>query len=260
MNLEQMINRQVIGTEEVTAVNSREVYNYLEVVTKYPDWIKRAIDKYGFVEGEDFQLLKNEKSNSNNPKIDYIVSLDMAKELCMVSNTVKGKETRKYFIKVEKEANKPMSQVEIALMTLQKTIDNEKKQLELEVKTNKVIEEVQDVKASISYAKTKEVLPEIGYASISTLENLFAGKFPKSHIRGILTDTGTKGLIKVGPTATKWVNGTATWTNYKTYSIQDTEIAIDILIKTGIRVIGVNGKPTQKLKSPLYGQEFKGKK
>ncbi len=152
-----------------------------------------------------------------------------------------------------------MSKVEIALMTLQKTIDTEKKQLELESKTDKVIKEVQEVKASISYAKTKEVLPKKGYASISTLENLFADRFPKSHIRGILSDDKTKALIKKGPTATKWVDGTATWTNYTTYSIEDIEIVIDILIKTGVRVIGVNGKPTQKILSPLYGQEFKNK-
>ena len=93
---------------EINAVNSREIYEYLEVGTRYNDWINRAIEKYDFEENVDYS-----KMSTPNPKgqtiIDYIVTLDMAKELCMVSTTPKGKITRKYFIEVEKEANKPMT-------------------------------------------------------------------------------------------------------------------------------------------------------
>ena len=45
----------------------------------------------------DYLISKN-GNNPGRPTEDYIVTMDMAKELCMVSNTVKGKETRKYFI------------------------------------------------------------------------------------------------------------------------------------------------------------------
>jgi anti-repressor protein len=96
-----------IGAENVNSVNSRDIYEYLEVNTKYADWIKRAIEKYDFVENEDFTILKN--GNGSNAFLDYIVTLDMAKELCMVSNTAKGKETRKYFIKAEKQSQKVLS-------------------------------------------------------------------------------------------------------------------------------------------------------
>lgn len=96
------VGTQNIGCKEVDSVNSRAIYEYLNVQTKYADWIKRAIDKYGFVEWVDFQLLKNENSNSNNPMLDYIVTLDMAKELCMVSNTPNGRVVRQYFIRIER--------------------------------------------------------------------------------------------------------------------------------------------------------------
>ncbi|WP_419767230.1 phage antirepressor KilAC domain-containing protein [Arcobacter sp.] len=111
-----------IGTEELNSVNSRELYEYLGISTDYNTWIKRAIDKYDFVESEDYILLKNGE-NGSNPKIDYIVTMDMAKELCMVSNTPKGKQVRRYFIEVEKEANKPLT-VEQLLLENAKMIDN----------------------------------------------------------------------------------------------------------------------------------------
>lgn len=103
------IEKSTIGQENVSAVNSREIYEYLEVDTKYSMWIQRAIEKYDFEMGVDYvSTLTNPKSG----KRDFIVTMDMAKELCMVSNTEKGKETRKYFIAKEKEAtqtNKPLT-------------------------------------------------------------------------------------------------------------------------------------------------------
>ena len=136
MNLIEIQKTQISG-EEVNAVNSREIYEYLEVKTAYSNWIKRAIEKYDFVEDEDFTVSKN--GIGTNAFINYIVTLDMAKELCMVSNTQKGKETRKYFIQVEKEANKPMSVEDmiIAQATSVKELKNrveaiEAKQIEAE--------------------------------------------------------------------------------------------------------------------------------
>lgn len=107
------IEKTQIGAESVNSVNSREIYLYLEIDTKYNDWINRAIEKYDFEENVDYSKM----SNGTARGIDYIVSMDMAKELCMVSNTQKGKETRKYFIQVEKQSQKVLSTSEqIALI------------------------------------------------------------------------------------------------------------------------------------------------
>jgi len=99
------VERKNINGVEVNSVNSRDIYEYLEVDSRYNDWIQRAIDKYEFEENIDYSKL----SNGTARGIDFIVTLDMAKELCMVSSTSKGKETRKYFIEVEKQSNRPLS-------------------------------------------------------------------------------------------------------------------------------------------------------
>jgi len=100
------IERKVLGAEEVNSVNARDIHEYLRVKTKFADWIKRAIKKYDFIENEDYLVLKNEKQVHNQMRIsyDYIVTIDMAKELSMLENNKKGKETRKYFIAMEKKA------------------------------------------------------------------------------------------------------------------------------------------------------------
>ena len=72
------------GTTEVNSVNSREVYEYLKVESNYSTWFNRAVEKYDFVDGEDYV---STITDSKSGKRDYIVTLDMAKELCMVSNT-----------------------------------------------------------------------------------------------------------------------------------------------------------------------------
>jgi phage anti-repressor protein len=96
------INKSVIGNDEVNSVNAREIHNYLEVKTPFSMWVQRAIKKYDFVENVDFTIHKI--VNGKNAMNEYIVSLDMAKELAMLENNKKGKEIRKYFIAMEKKA------------------------------------------------------------------------------------------------------------------------------------------------------------
>jgi len=108
------VQKTTINGADINSVNSREIYDYLEVATAYSEWIKRAIDKYDFIDGEDYKIIL---TDSKSGKRDYIVSMDMAKELCMVSNTEKGKETRKYFIQCEKQSQRVLSVPEqIALL------------------------------------------------------------------------------------------------------------------------------------------------
>ena len=107
----------MINGAEINSVNAREIHKYLEVKTKFADWIKRAIDKYDFIENQDYAILKN--GNGNNAYIDYIVALDMAKELAMLENNPKGKETRKYFIEFEKQGKSLINQQSQEIQLLQ---------------------------------------------------------------------------------------------------------------------------------------------
>lgn len=90
-----------IGNEVINSVNARDIHSYLEVKTRFNDWINRAIQKYDFKENIDFYSFLSK--TSGRPEKDYIVTIDMAKELAMLENNQKGRATRKYFIKVEKD-------------------------------------------------------------------------------------------------------------------------------------------------------------
>lgn len=94
------------------AVSARELHDFLEVKTAYKDWFPRMCE-YGFTEGEDFNPLKNERVQMEGNRYvsrtvdDAILTIDMAKELCMIQRNEKGKLARQYFIQIEKDWNSP---------------------------------------------------------------------------------------------------------------------------------------------------------
>ena len=82
-------------------VNARELHAFLEVETPFSMWIKRRIEEYGFIEGQDFT--DHKFVNGKATQIDYFLTLDMGKELAMVERNDKGKEARRYFLDCEKK-------------------------------------------------------------------------------------------------------------------------------------------------------------
>ena len=88
-------------------INARELFYKLrgeDTKTKFSDWIKQRIEKYEFIENEEFIKIRNftKIGNLKRPQIDYYLTIDMAKELCMVENNETGRKIRRYFIEVEK--------------------------------------------------------------------------------------------------------------------------------------------------------------
>ena len=81
--------------------NAETLFKFLVVNSKFADWVKNRITQYGFIENQDY-IVKTTYTG-RRPRKEYFVTLDMAKELCMVENNDKGKEARRYFIKCEKE-------------------------------------------------------------------------------------------------------------------------------------------------------------
>ncbi|WP_372473327.1 antA/AntB antirepressor family protein [Capnocytophaga sp. ARDL2] len=88
------------------AVSARELHGFLEVKSKFAEWINRRIEEYGFIEGQDFSSFSeiSEKPNGGRPTTEYAISINMAKELSMVERNEKGKLARLYFIEMEKRA------------------------------------------------------------------------------------------------------------------------------------------------------------
>lgn len=116
-------------------VSGRELHEALEVKTAYKDWFPRMCE-YGFTEGEDFNLLKNEQVRiEGNRQVvreisDHQITIPMAKEICMLQRNEKGKMFRQYFIKVEEAWNSPEQVMARALRLADKTISRLKLQIE----------------------------------------------------------------------------------------------------------------------------------
>jgi phage anti-repressor protein len=104
------IESSVIGGNLINTVNARELHDWLEVGKDFSNWIKGRIDQYGFVEDQDYVLAKTGEQLPSGLKhrIDYHISIDMAKELSMVERNEKGKQARQYFIECERKVKDSM--------------------------------------------------------------------------------------------------------------------------------------------------------
>lgn len=89
--------------------NARDLHAALEVGRDFATWIKDRIEQYGFTDGEDFAIFNVPPirgAGNRGKRTDYHLTLEMAKHLAMVENNERGREVRRYFIAVEKEARK----------------------------------------------------------------------------------------------------------------------------------------------------------
>lgn len=175
-------------------VSARDLYVFLGVKANFTDWIKRRIEKYGFIENVDFtkvSLISQNceiKRGGDRKSINYIITLGMAKELCMIENNEKGKEARRYFIECERILMNGLLEkihgIELNKDWALKRIHDRAKQaeyiedkiIELRKKLDSIYEEIEgvarmkretsfkffdDFKGKSKYDASKEKLPEI---------------------------------------------------------------------------------------------------
>lgn len=126
----------LIKIDDKGLVNARELHEFLENKRQFADWIKQRISQYGFIENEDFTVHKF--VNGKATQIDYVITIDMAKELSMVENNENGKAARKYFIQCEKQIKEvkqlsPMEQLRVQYQVLEQ---HEEKLNKVETKVN----------------------------------------------------------------------------------------------------------------------------
>lgn len=116
------------STKEPT-VSARELHEGLEIKTAFKDWFPRMAD-YGFEIGKDFNPLKNEQVRIEGSRevtrelLDYQISIDMAKQICMIQRTEKGRQYRQYFLDLEKAWNTPEQIFARALKMADRTIES----------------------------------------------------------------------------------------------------------------------------------------
>ena len=125
-------------------VSGRELHEALEVKTAYKDWFPRMCE-YGFSEGKDYCSFLSDRSDgkAGKPRTDHQLTIPMAKELCMLQRTDKGKQMRQYFIAVEEQWNSPD-----AIMARALQLSNAKlKEMQITVSTLTVENQIMKPKA-----------------------------------------------------------------------------------------------------------------
>jgi anti-repressor protein len=90
---------------EKPAVSARELHEFLDVSTDFRHWFQRMCE-FGFSEGQDFRTFLTESTGGRRGQ-DAAVTIDMAKEICMLQRNEKGKMARQYFLQLERDWNSP---------------------------------------------------------------------------------------------------------------------------------------------------------
>lgn len=108
-------------------VLARDLHEFLEVKTAYKDWFPRMCE-YGFAEGEDYCSFLSDRSDGlpGKPRQDAQLTIDMAKEICMLQRNERGKQARQYFLQLEREWNSPEAVMARALRMAQEKLERVK--------------------------------------------------------------------------------------------------------------------------------------
>ena len=117
-------------------VSARDLHKALNLKKRFSAWVDQNFKD--FDEGTDFMGVPESTPIKNgNGRVqyldDYALTLDMAKQLCMMSHTELGKKYRRYFIELERKWNDPQEVVKRGYAILQ----NENARLKIELETAK---------------------------------------------------------------------------------------------------------------------------
>lgn len=106
-------------------VSARDLHKGLEIETRFKKWFDR-MREYGFEANKDFWI-KTSESNGGRPTIEYDITVDMAKQICMIRRYGKGKQYHQYFLDLERAWNTPEQVMARALRIANVTVNDLKK-------------------------------------------------------------------------------------------------------------------------------------
>ena len=134
-------------------VLGRDLHEVLEIKTEYKKWFERMTE-YGFTENEDYLRVSQKCPTPGGVQniTNHQLTIEMAKEICMIQRTDKGKQCRQYFLELEKAWNTPEMVMGRALKIAQNQIDSLKyvnAQLETSVAVKD--QQISELKPKASY-------------------------------------------------------------------------------------------------------------
>ena len=154
---------------DTQTVSARELHEKLHISTRFNDWFPRMCE-YGFTENEDFYSKISKTENGGRPSKDYEISVDMAKQICMIQRTPEGKACRQYLIDLEKAWNTPEQVMARALRIADRQIEELKShnlQLEQKIEADKpktiFADAVSTSKTSILVGDLAKLICQNGY-------------------------------------------------------------------------------------------------
>ncbi len=105
-------------------VLARDLHEFLEAETPFHKWFPRMCE-YGFTEDEDYRTFLSNRSDGlpGKPRQDAQLTIDMAKEICMLQRNEKGKQARQYFLQLEREWNSPEAVMSRALRMAEERLE-----------------------------------------------------------------------------------------------------------------------------------------
>lgn len=180
--MEQLI--KITNTEKGSVVSAKELYLFLGYdKTKWSRWSNRnIIDDDFFTENSDYVTLTHRVKG--NETTDYAITISMAKELCMLAKTEKGKEARQYFIECEKIANQNTSILVLPSYQIENpaerarawAVEYEEKQLLIENNTklqfrSDFVDVCFDTDGVFDFSEVAKIL-KLGYGSITLYKKM----------------------------------------------------------------------------------------
>lgn len=177
----------------VKVVNGRELHQVLQSGQDFSTWVKKRLSECDAEENKDFDLFHNsvEQVSGTKYRIDYIIKLDIAKEMAMLERNEKGKQVRKYFIAVEEKYKQnalDLAKLSPELQLFKQMFDTIAKQ-QLEQKRqaeelSKINDNVKELQAKIE-THNEDYYTVAGYASLRGIKvdiskaNMFGRKCSK---------------------------------------------------------------------------------
>lgn len=223
-------------------VDARELHEKLMVGKDFTSWIKGRIEKFDFVENEDYFLtLTKIGERGNVTRHDYYLTIDTSKEIAMVQNNEMGKAIRRYFIEVEKrtkQLNFPSYMIEDPIKRAEKWIEEQKHVQLLETKTAALEQQVSEYKPKITYLDM--ILNSKDTVTISQIAEDYGMSGRKMNL--LLNDVGIQYKL----------NGQ--WLLYSTHKGKGytKSMTVDVFHTDGTQTVKMNTRWTQKGRLFIY--------